>query len=332
MYRVLFPITVLLCVPALLAAADFGLAGQPGPYEVETQVGEWIDKARDNRDVPWKVFLPKGPTTPSSVIVFSPGGGGSRDDASGYLGQHLASHGFASFHIQHRGSDSVAFRQGAQARFKAIRESRPSLAVLRQQDVPFAVNQIERMAKQELRGRIDPRRLGMSGFSFGAITTLITAGQTFPELGQSLAEPRFRAAFALSPSPRHGIAAPLLSRGDAEKIYDAMLMPVFHLTGTQDKTPPPSVTMPQHRQLPFQLIGNVDQYLLVLNDAVHPTFGGRDIDYAGIEHHRELIKMAAVVFWRAYLLDDMEALDWLRDGGYQASVGGDGRFELKPKR
>ena len=213
---------------------------------------------------------------------------------------------------------------------KAIRESKPSLAILRQQDVQFAAGQIERMAKGALQGRIDAKRMGMEGFSFGAVTTLIAAGQKLPEVEQSLAEPRFRAAFALSPSPRHGIAAPVLARRDAEEAYDAMLMPIFHLTGTGDGTPTTGTTA-EHRQMPFQLINHVDQYLLVLDKAVHATFGGRDAGYdAG--RHRELIKMAAVVFWRAYLHGDAEALDWLQGGGYEGSVGGDGGFEFKPKR
>ncbi|MCP5111883.1 MAG: hypothetical protein GY953_13725, partial [bacterium] len=162
-----------LFLPVLFGGADLRLAGKQGPYEVETEVGEWIDKARGNRDVPWKVFLPRGGRTPSPVIVFSPGGGGSRSDPSGYLGQHLASHGFVSFHLQHRGSDVDAIRElGPRAMLNAIRESRPSLAILRQQDIQFAVDQIERMSQGALQGRIDPQRIGMAGFSFGAVTTL----------------------------------------------------------------------------------------------------------------------------------------------------------------
>ena len=45
--------------------------------------------------------------------------------------------------------------------------------------------------------------------------------------------------------------------------------------------------------------------------------------------HLELIKMAAVVFWQAYLRDEAEALEWLRNGGYAAAVGDAGRFGFK---
>ena len=330
MYRILIPVVSIVCLPALSLAAEFGSAGQPGPYEFETRLGVWIDEARDSRDVPWKVFLPTGTVDESPVIVFSPGGGGSREDASGYLGRHLASHGFASFHLQHPGSDADAIRSlGPPAMLKAIRESNPSLAILRQQDIRFAVDQIEGMAQGDLRGRIDPSRMGVEGFSFGAVTTLIAAGQKLPEIGQSVAEPRFRAAFALSPSPRHGIAAPVLTRHEARDVYDAMLMPIFHFTGTNDGTPATGTT-PQHRQMPFELINSVDQYLLVLNEAVHATFGGRDVDYDA-SRHRELIKMAAVIFWKAYLLEDAEALQWLQGQGYKTRVGNQGRFGFKPK-
>ena len=333
MKRVLTPATAVLCLPALLAAADFDRAGSLGPHEVETRLGVWVDEARGDRDIPWKLFLPKGLVAPAPAVVFSPGGGGARDDAAGYLGEHLASHGFASFHLQHRGSDADALKRlGAPALFEAIRNSSPSWAVLRQQDILLAVDRIERLAENELAGKIDAGRLGMSGFSFGGVTTLITAGQKYPGLGQGLAEPRFRAAFALSPSPRHGIAAPVLPREEAAKIYQAMLMPVFHLTGTHDATPFPSVTSPEQRRMPFELISNVEQYLLVLNDAVHATFGGRDLDHPAVARHRGLIKQAAVVFWRAYLLGDQAALAYLRGGGYASAVGSAGRFEHKPPR
>ncbi len=314
----------------MATAAGLEEAGRPGPYEFKTRLGVWIDASRDDRDIPWKLFLPADLERSVPVVVFSPGGGGARDDAAGYLGEHLASHGFASFHLQHRGSDAEALeRLGAPALFEAIRNSEPSWAVLRQQDIQSAASQIERMARTELRGRIDPHRLGMSGFSFGGVTTLIAAGQKFPGYGQGLAEPRFRAAFALSPSPRHGIAAPVLTRMEAAKIYKAMLMPVFHLTGTRDATGGPSQTSPRQRRMPFELIENVEQYLLVLDGAEHRTFGGRPMEHPLVERHRELIKLAAVVYWRGYLLDDPAALAWLRDGGCADAVGANGALVRK---
>lgn len=281
--------------------------------------------------MPWRSFLPRGLDFPAPVVVFSPGGGGTRDDESRYLGEHLASHGIASFHLQHRGSDADALEErGPEALFRAIVESEPSWAVLRQQDIRFALDRIEALAGDELRGRIDPSRAGMSGFSFGGVTTVVTAGQEYPPHGQTLADKRFRAAFALSPSARLGIAAPVLSAVEAAPLYRNMLMPVFHLTGTRDFTGGPSQTGPEHRRVPFDVTNNVDQYLLIIDGAEHRTFSGKDMPDPELTRKRELIKAAALVFWRAYLLDDREALAYLQDGGFRTALGSGGVLTFKP--
>ena len=60
------------------------------------------------------------------------------------------------------------------------------------QDVPAVLDQLEAWNKtsgHQLAGRLDLTRVGMSGHSFGAITTQAVSGQTFP-----LAGPRLRRA------------------------------------------------------------------------------------------------------------------------------------------
>lgn len=309
-------------VLATTALAEYSGQAGPGPHEVEVHLGEWIDAARGNRDIPWKLYLPKGDAGPLPVVVFSHGLGGSREGAE-YLGRHLASHGYAAFHIQHHGSDTAVLKGGAQAALKAA-VGNLRAATDRFRDLPSAVDQIEAMAKSgPFAGRFDTARMGISGHSYGAISTLVAAGQSNRAMGQRLAEPRFKAALAFSPSPPRN--------GDPREAFADMSMPIFHMTGTADGDPLGQM-QPEDRLTPFRTIGDVEQYLLVLEDAVHMTFSGRNAGYAKLERHHDLIKMASLAYWDAYLRGDAEAKSWLAEGGFAAELGQDGKFQRKEAR
>lgn len=300
----------------LAQAAAYQPRSDPGPYDVAVERGEWIDDGRDGRDVPWKLYAPKGADGLLPVVVFSHGLGGSREGAE-YLGRHLASHGYAAFHIQHHGSDAAVWKDGVQG---ALRNAQGNLraALDRFRDVQFAAGRIAAMGE-----RFDATRMGISGHSYGAIATMVAAGQTGGLFGHRFAEPRFQAALAFSPSvPRNG---------DPEKAFADMLMPIFHITGTKDEDPLGNMR-PEDRQKPFRLIDDVEQYLLVLEDATHMTFSGRNAGYAKLEGHHDLVKMASLAYWDAYLRGDAEAKQWLAEGGFAELLGEDGRFETKTPR
>jgi predicted dienelactone hydrolase len=312
----------LLLALGALAAAEYVPRSDAGSYAVDVQTGEWIDASRQNRDVPWRLYLPEDAEGPLPVVVFSHGLGGSRDAAE-YLGRHLASHGYASFHIQHHGSDTAIWNDGVQA---ALRNAVSDLqsVINRFQDIPFTVDQITAMnAERPYAGRFDLERLGMSGHSYGAITTLVAAGQSNQRLGQRFAERRFKAAIAFSPS------TPM--NGTPQEAFADMLMPIFHMTGTKDADPYGRMD-PADRQIPFRTIDDVEQCLLVLEDAVHMTFGGRREGYDTLQRHHELVQMASLAFWDAYLRGDQDAKKWLREGGFAAALGEDGTFETKSPR
>jgi predicted dienelactone hydrolase len=293
---------------------------QAGPFPVAVELGSWTDAAREGREVPYKLYLPESAPEPLPVVVWSHGAGGSRDGAE-YLGRHLASHGYAAFHLQHAGSDAAVTREhGREGMLREV--ARPAAAQARFADVPFAVERIVAMsAEGPHAGRLDPERMGISGHSYGAISTLVAAGQSSPEAGQRYAVPRFKGAFAMSPGPPR--------RGSAEEAFDDMLMPIFHLTGTEDGSPAGDMD-PSARETPFRIIDDVDQYLLVLEGGVHMTFSGRDAGYPALARHHDLIRMAAVAFWDSVLRGDAAARAWLDDGGFAKELGTDGRFERKP--
>lgn len=314
-----------------LRAAEVGAyqpRAQAGAYRVQVELGEWRDEGRGGRVVPWKLYRPLGASVPSPIIVWSHGGGGDREGAR-YLGEHLASRGYAALHIQHAGSDREAFRSDRRSLMAGVND--PRLGEPRFRDVQFVAREIRRLANGPWAGSIDPKRMGISGHSYGAITTQIAAGQQVKGFGQQLAEPAFRAAFIMSPSP----ARPGYDAGPGA--FADMLMPLFHLTGTEDASPADDFPT-EARRRPFDLVTDVDQHLVVFAGANHMTFSGetqalgRDWSYPRRERHLELIKAAAVAFWDAHLRDDPSARAWLESGGYARLVGEDGTVEFKRAR
>ena len=299
---------------------------EAGPVRYTTVSGEWVDTSRNGRVVPWMLYLPDASGGPAPLVVWSHGGGGTREGAA-YLGEHLASHGFAALHIQHAGSDRDAFRADRRALFAGVQD--PELGQDRYLDVKFVVRQIQAEAAGKWRGRIDPQRLGMSGHSYGAITTQIAAGQQVRGFGRAWAEPAFKGGFIMSPSP------PRAGYDSGPGRFGDMLYPLFHLTGTADTSPADDFPVEQ-RRLPFDEINDVDQYLLIINEGTHMTFTGASRGFGpaaadpNIEANLPLIRAAAVAFWEATLKGDAEARKWLDQGGYAAFVGRLGRVEVKP--
>lgn len=296
-----------------------------GPHRVIVELGEWRDAARGGRVVPWKLYRPDVASAPVPVVVWSHGGGGDREGAR-YLGEHLASHGYAALHIQHAGSDRDAFRNNRAALLAGVND--PTHGEPRFRDLQFVVRETRRMAAGPWRGVIDPDRMGISGHSFGAITVQIAAGQAVKGFGQQLAEPHFKAGFIMSPSP------PRAGYDAGPEAFSDMLMPLFHLTGTQDASPADDFPVEARRQ-PFARISDVHQMLVVFNGANHMTFSGetralgRDWSYPSLPRHVDLIKAAAVAFWDVHLRGDQSARVWLERGGYAEAVAEDGAVEIK---
>jgi predicted dienelactone hydrolase len=302
-----------------------------GALEVATVSYEWND-AKRNREVPVKIYYPKNGDGKSPVIIFSHGLGGTREGYE-YLGRHWASHGYVSVHLQHIGSDDSAWRgQGAQI-MQAMRQAAadPSNAINRPLDVRFAIDQMEKLNKQDdspFKGRLDLENIGMAGHSFGAYTTLAVAGQTFvlPRGGeQQFADPRVKAAIAMSaPVPRN--------KEQRAKAFSSIKIPCLHMTGTED-TSPINDTTAEERLIPFQHAKLADAYLINFKGGDHMIFSGRGRMRAKPSDARfqELIRQSAIAFWDGYLKGDAKAKAWLAEGGFEKVMGADGTFEKKVK-
>jgi hypothetical protein len=137
-------------------------------------------------------------------------------------------------------------------------------------DIAFVVKLLKQPDRLgELKGWIDPTRIGISGHSYGGLPSQVVAGQFVKRFGYALAIPELQGAFILSPSP------PRPSQGDTKDSFRNMPMPLFSVTGTEDEAPGRGFAAKDRRAL-FDHTSNVDQWLLILNGDTHFTFSGEE--------------------------------------------------------
>ncbi len=300
----------------------------PPPATIEVRYGEWIDPARGGRVVPYKLYLPRRPG-PAPVVIHSHGLGGSRE-ASAYILEAVADAGFVVVALQHAGSDAGLLMAGAPgadevALMAAGRVGMSSDAARgRYGDVPFALDQLEIANRSGglLAGRLDLSRVGMSGHSYGALSTLVASGQRVlgAKPGEQFAEPRIKAAIAYSPNRPRG--------DDPRAALAAVKTPMLHFTGTADRTPFDLEKTPFERTTPFQAIIGPDQFLTILIDADHALFGGRRMVTGQLKAidppQMAIVKTETIRFWQAYLGGDKAALQALCDLPRRIAGAGEG--------
>jgi predicted dienelactone hydrolase len=300
---------------SLLLAADYD------PLKTSKDKAEFKDDVvKDDsrkRDIPIRVYLPKDPK-PAPVLLFSHGLGGSRE-GSPYLGHHWAQHGYVAVFLQHPGSDVSVWKDtGAAKRMEALNKAANNENLqLRVKDVPSVLDQLDSWNKPTsghfLSKRLDMKHVGMSGHSFGAITTQAVSGQTL--LGKALyTDPRIKAAVVMSPSsPRIG---------DAKKAFSSVKIPWLLMTGTNDLSPIGGIDMKSRLAVYPALPENGKSYELVLDKAEHSAFTERALpgekEKRNPNHHKVILSLSTA-FWDAYLRDDAEAKKWL-DGAKAKAV------------
>ena len=206
--------------------------------------------------MPVKIYLPKTGQGPLPIVIFSHGLGGTREGYE-YLGRHWASHGYVSVHLQHQAATTRCgrARPGLWTRSASrsrVRRRRPT-SINRPADVKFAIDRLEKLNRQPgpLKGRLDLKRIGMAGHSFGAYTTLAVAGEVFVlPLGRevSMADPRDQGRH------RHEFAGPA-QPAQRQKAFRQIKIPCLHMTGTEDDSPVGD-TKKEERRLPFDLSGD----------------------------------------------------------------------------
>lgn len=295
------------------------------PAKIYIEKGSWTDSSRENRVIPYKVYTPEAADGgamrgPLPLIVWSHGLGGSREGA-GFISRYISSHGYIVVHIQHDGTDSSLWEGKPGHPWDVIRATHiPRRATLqRLQDVPFALDQIAKLPQADL---IDFDLVGMSGHSFGAMTTQVMAGQYrgHGKRRYSLFEPRFKAGILYSPG-----------HAKHPDQYTGIRLPLLAMTGTDDDSPLAEFGWEQRREV-FDLSGAQEQHLVVMEGGDHMVYNGsrgklginpkRDI-------HERIIRVLSLAFWEAYLKGDKAAYDWLSGEGVRAWLGAEATYTYR---
>lgn len=241
-----------------------------------------------NRDVPIKVYYPEHLSSSVPLIIFSPGFGGTRE-GYGYLGAGWAASGYIVIVPTHAGSDHLAFRKSA---LRGVEDAAQAFdnQTLRTGDIHFLISSIKQIEHQvpAIKGKIDRKKIGMSGHSMGGGTALLIAGATAATSGAQSREFRdnhVRAAVAMSP-PGPGRAA------FADRSWDEIGIPVMTMSGTRDRGV--GGEPPEWRTQPYKHMPPGDKYQVTVNGANHLAFA------MGKRFH-DCILQESTAFWNAYL-------------------------------
>ncbi|MBI2297484.1 MAG: dienelactone hydrolase [Armatimonadetes bacterium] len=286
-----------------------------------------VHDAKRNRDIPLRVYLPAG-ADPQPVVLFSHGLGGTKE-GSVFLGEHWAARGYVAVFLQHPGSDDSVWRGLPPAEVMPAMKRAASAQnfMLRVKDVPAVLDQLvvwNRDAAHPLHGRMNMEHVGMSGHSFGGVTTQAVSGQSFGRLGARYTDPRIKAAIVFSPSgPRY--------RSDPKASFGQVKIPWMLMTGTKDTAPIGDQDVAS-RLAVFPALPECGKYELVLDGAEHSVFTDRALpgDRAprNPNHHR-VIQALSTAYWAAVLRGDDAARQWLDGDGPRGVMEPKDRWQRK---
>ncbi|MEE7440738.1 acetylhydrolase [Methylobacterium oryzae] len=235
---------------------------------------DWVDGARQ-RPVPVRLYWPNTSSLRRRIplVVFSHGLGQSRTGYS-YLGRHWSSHGIASLHLQHVGSDSSVWTGNPLALLDRIeRAAQEREAIARARDLRFALDRLLVQDGGAFGDRIDPRRIVAAGHSYGANTTLIAAGARVVRDGHALQarDPRIAAGIVISAPPFYG-------ERDLRAVLGAVEIPTLHVTATEDVIQLPGRTSPfSDRLAVYEAIATPRKSLAVFQGGSHSIFTDRPL-------------------------------------------------------
>ncbi len=287
--------------------AEYNPLASPENPEVKTKLIEIEDRDR-SRTIPIKIYYTEE-ALEKPVVLFSHGLGGSRE-GSPFLGKHWAARGYLAVFMQHPGSDEAVWKDvGMLQRISAMRKAASAKNLfLRIEDVPAVLDQLETWQQAEsnpIPVRYDVARAGMSGHSFGAITTQVVSGQAQGGT-QPYTDPRIAAAVIMSPSES--------KREKPEAAFGQVSIPWLLMTGTKDDGKIVG-TLPEDRLRVFPYLKPGEKFQLVLYDAEHLAFTESKRKGNRIEHHHPAIMGISTAFWDSYLKNDPAAKGWLEGSG-----------------
>jgi hypothetical protein len=225
--------------------------------------------------------------------------------------------------LQHPGSDESIWKGKSAAGKKAGMQGATTGKnfMLRVKDVGAVLDQLNQWNKtagHALAGRVNLEKVGMSGHSFGAVTTQAVSGQGFGGRRANskalLMDSRIDAAIIMSPSSP--------KRGSPQKAFGNVSLPWLLMTGTQDvaellggrsKQDESPEEVLNSRLAVFPALPSGDKYELNLHEAGHEAFTDREIfgrEPRNPNHHRAILAISTA-FWDCYLRGDASAKEWL---------------------
>ena len=315
--------------------ADYDPLAVPASVEIQTLNLEVADPLR-SRTIPLHVYLltceasspnAEAESVPAPVILFSHGLGGSNQN-NPYLGEHWAARGYVVVFLQHPGSDETVWQDVPPLQRQAAMMQAANLenAILRFGDVPRVIDQLTTWnadPESPLHGRLDLRHLGMSGHSFGALTTQAVSGQRTTGGGDRWLEPRITAAVMMSPSaPR---------RGSPSHAFARVSIPWLLMTGTHDNSIFGGGDVAS-RLAVYPALPPGKKYQVVLDQAEHSAFNQGPLPgdtLARNPNHHRVILVLSTAFWDAYLGHDPAAQAWLNGPGPRQVLEPDDQWEQK---
>ena len=245
------------------------------------------------------------------------------------MGRHWAARGYVAVFLQHPGSDTSVWQgKPPAARMAAMQQAAGAKNFqLRVKDVPAVLDQLtlwNQSASNALTGRLDLKHVGMSGHSFGAVTTEAVSGESLPGLGQIYTDARIQAAIAFSPSsPRGGKAT--------SAAFGSVKIPWLLMTGTEDVAPIGNIDVAS-RLAVYPALPPGGKYELVLDGAEHSAFTDTalpgDREARNPNHHRAILAISTA-FWDAYLKNDPAARAWLDGDGSRSVLEPKDRWQKK---
>jgi pimeloyl-ACP methyl ester carboxylesterase len=274
---------------------------------------DWFDKTRQ-RAVPVRLYMPRAASASVTsarvpLVLFSHGMGGSRNGYS-YLADDWASHGIASLHVQHVGSDRSVW-QGSRigVLWQLQQAASAGEAMARAQDMRFALDQLLASPYAQ---RIASERIAVAGHSYGANTAMLAAGAHVVQGGEVLAlgDARIKAAILISSPPFYG-------EEDFAPILKSISVPTLHVTSTADVIEIPGFYSDVSDRIKvFNAIGSHDKVLAVFKGGSHSMFTDRG--NTGGAALNPLVKQATSELTRAFLLQQfVDVSAWQGVAGWQ---------------
>lgn len=303
----------------------------PGPLTVDVADDLMLQAGAETRRVPYKVYFP---TTggPFPVIVFSHGFGGTKD-VFAPVGKHWASHGYIVVHPTH--ADGLGREQAAQPAGDERRPARnrrdgliaglndPARIAERVADIVLIIDSLAELPKAvpALATRVDAKRIGVGGHSFGAYTAMLIGGVTADldgEQRKSLRDERVSCILTVSPQGAG-------QQGLTPKSWAGLTIPMMTITGTRDSGV--GGQSPEWRKEPYEFSPPGHKYLVVIEGANHFSFGGRlGGRSSGIT---DAVNALSTHFWDAYLKDSKLSREYLHSDRPAQESGGSLAFKRK---